>query len=69
MLLMILGILLWSGGHFFKRLAPAARAGLGNKGKGLAALGILAGLVLMVIGYRNHESVLVQFNSGIPQHF
>ena len=68
MLLMILGILLWSGGHFFKRLAPAARAGLGDKGKGLAALGILAGLVLMVIGYRNAEFIPVWYPPAFLTH-
>jgi uncharacterized membrane protein len=51
-LLLILGIALWIGAHFFKRLAPEQRAALGEKGKGPVALGILAGLVLMVIGYR-----------------
>ena len=51
-LLLILGIALWSGAHFFKRLSPEKRAAMGDKGKGPVALGILAGLVLMVVGYR-----------------
>ncbi|RMD93678.1 MAG: hypothetical protein D6811_04460 [Alphaproteobacteria bacterium] len=50
---LILGIALWWAGHLFKRLAPGARAALGAKGKALAAVVILAGLVLMVIGYRS----------------
>ena len=49
---LILGLILWSAGHFFKRAAPDMRAGMGNAGKGVAALIILAGVVLMVIGYR-----------------
>lgn len=49
---LILGLILWSAGHFFKRVAPDMRAGMGNAGKGVAALIILAGVVLMVIGYR-----------------
>ena len=49
---LILGLILWSAGHFFKRVAPDMRAGMGTAGKGLAALIILAGVVLMVIGYR-----------------
>ena len=53
MFLLILGILLWSLAHLFKRIAPGARARLGDgPGKGLIALGILAGVVLMWIGYR-----------------
>ena len=52
MLWMILGLLLWTGAHYFKRLMPAQRAALGDPGKGLVTVGIIAGIVLMVIGYR-----------------
>ena len=38
MTLLILGIALWILGHWFKRLAPAQRARLGDPGKGIAAL-------------------------------
>ncbi|MEM9975570.1 MAG: NnrU family protein [Pseudomonadota bacterium] len=56
MTLLSLGIVLWYAGHFFKRALPGVRQGLGDPGKGIAALAILAGLVLMVIGYRGAES-------------
>ena len=49
---LILGLILWSGFHLFKRLAPAARARTATRGKAFAAIGILAGLVLMTVGYR-----------------
>ncbi|WP_306153499.1 NnrU family protein [Roseovarius sp. MMSF_3281] len=49
---LILGLVLWTAGHLFKRVAPEMRAGMGNAGKGVAALAILAGVVLMVVGYR-----------------
>ncbi|MCI2400658.1 NnrU family protein [Aliiroseovarius subalbicans] len=52
---LIIGIVLWYGAHFFKRIAPAARARMGDKGKGLMALIILASVVLMVIGYRTGD--------------
>lgn len=52
MILLILGVATWSGAHLFKRLAPAARAGMGDKGRGAVALAILVGVVLMVLGYR-----------------
>ncbi len=52
MILLILGLALWTGAHLLKRLAPARRAAMGAKGRGPIALGILAGLVLMVLGYR-----------------
>ncbi len=53
MTLLILGLLLWVFSHTFKRILPGARAALGEDGgKGVVALLSLAGIVLMVIGYR-----------------
>ncbi len=59
MALLIVGILLWSLAHWFKRLAPDARNGLGNAGKGLVTLGIVAGLVCMIYGYRMSDFITV----------
>ena len=59
MIWLILGVLLWSGAHLFKRLAPEARANMGDKGKGLVALALLVSVVLMVIGYRAADYILV----------
>lgn len=59
MTLMILGILLWWAGHFFKRALPGVRANLGNAGKGVSAAIVLVGLVLIVIGFRGAEFVPV----------
>ena len=54
MTLLILGVLLWAFSHTFKRILPGARAELGEeRGKGLVALMSLAGIVLMVVGYRS----------------
>lgn len=52
MIWLILGLALWIGAHFFKRMVPSARAGLGGGGKGIVAVAILAGLILMIVGYR-----------------
>ncbi|WP_425071924.1 NnrU family protein [Sagittula sp. S175] len=52
MLLLVLGVVLWWAAHLFKRLAPDARASMGDKGKGLIALALLASIVLMILGYR-----------------
>ncbi len=52
----VLGLALWWGAHLFKRLAPARRAAMGDAGKGLVTVGVLAGVVLMVIGYRGNET-------------
>ncbi|MEQ9694247.1 NnrU family protein [Shimia sp. SDUM112013] len=57
MFLLVLGVLLWAGAHFFKRLMPDARAKTGDAGKGAVALAIVASIVLMVIGYRGAEVV------------
>ena len=57
--LMILGMALWIAAHFFKRLAPDARASMGDKAKGPVALVLLVSVVLMVIGYRGADFVPV----------
>jgi uncharacterized membrane protein len=56
MIWLVLGLLLWSGAHLWKRLSPASRAGFGDRGKGIVALGSAIGVVLMVIGYRTWDS-------------
>ena len=50
--LLLAGIALWTGAHVFKRVAPDRRAAMGDAGRGFASVGIIAGLVLMIIGYR-----------------
>ncbi|UWQ99018.1 NnrU family protein [Rhodobacteraceae bacterium S2214] len=52
MIYILAGLILWSGVHFWKRIAPKERAKFGDKGKGIVALGSVAGIVLMVIGYK-----------------
>lgn len=59
MTLLIAGILLWWAGHFFKRALPEMRARLGNSGKGVSAALVLAGVVLMVVGFRRMDYVPV----------
>lgn len=59
MTLLALGLILWICAHLFKRLAPDARAALGDRGKGLVALAIALGVVLMIFGYRGAEFVPV----------
>lgn len=52
-LLLLIGLALWAGAHFFKRVAPEARVALGEeRGKGIVAITLLASVVLIVIGYR-----------------
>jgi uncharacterized membrane protein len=58
-LLLILGVALWSGAHLFKRLAPARRASMGEGGKGLVTALLLVSIVLMVLGYRWAETTVL----------
>lgn len=57
LLLLILGIALWWAAHLFKRAAPERRAAMGDKGKGVIALVLVAAVVLMVIGFRSSDDV------------
>lgn len=59
MTLLILGLALWVLAHWFKRLAPDARAKLGDPGKGVVALLVVAGVVLMIFGYRAADFIPV----------
>ena len=60
MALLILGILLWSLPHLFKRIAPAARARMGDgPAKGVVAVLSILGIVCMVIGYKQADPVFL----------
>lgn len=58
MTLLVFGLLLWSGAHLFKRVAPGPRAvlqdKLGDGSRGLIAALLLLSVVLMVLGYRSY---------------
>lgn len=55
MILIILGLALWSGAHLWKRLAPDSRARFGDTGKIIVAVASVIAIVLMVIGYRGYD--------------
>lgn len=52
MTLLFLGLALWVLAHFFKRMHPQTRARMGDKGRGVVALVLIASVVLMVLGYK-----------------
>lgn len=58
MTLLILGLALWVVPHLLKRVAPEMRAGWGERAKGPLSLAMVAGIVLMVIGYRAAEGAV-----------
>ncbi len=59
MILLTLGVILWAAAHYFKRLAPDARAAMGNRGKGLVAVALVTSLLMMIFGYRGAEFIHV----------
>ena len=66
--LLAVGVLLWTLSHYFKRLMPERRARFGEPGKGLVALGIVASIMLMVIGYRGADFITVWNTPGWTVH-
>ena len=59
MILLILGLLLWSQAHFFKRLAPARHAALGERSKGIVAVLVVISIIVMIFGYRMADFIPV----------
>lgn len=55
-LLLIAGLALWTGAHLYRAVSPSGRAALaermGEASKGIFAVLIVLGIVLMVLGYR-----------------
>lgn len=52
-LILILGVALWWGAHLFKRIAPEKRAMMpDNRAAGMVTLGLVAAIILMVLGFR-----------------
>lgn len=68
MIYLVLGLILWTLPHLFKRVDPATRARMGDKAKGGVAALVVSGLVLMVIGYRSAEVVPVWYPPGWTMH-
>lgn len=68
MALLILGMILWVGAHYFKRLMPDQRAALGKPGKGILAVAIVVALVLIIIGYRGAPFIPVWPPLGFLTH-
>jgi uncharacterized membrane protein len=64
MTLLVLGLVVWSLAHLFGRAAPGARAALARSmgtgpSKGVMALAIVVGVILIVVGFRGAPFVPV----------
>ena len=68
MVYLVLGLILWTAAHLFKRVAPEARAAIGNAGKGVVAAAVLGALVLMVVGYQRADFVNLWFPPAWTVH-
>ena len=66
MTLIILGLALWWGAHLWKRVAPASRERWGEAGKGLVTALSLAGVGLMVVGFRGSEWLGIDGAAFVP---
>ncbi|SDE10201.1 NnrU protein [Paracoccus isoporae] len=56
MFILILGVALWWAAHLFKRVAPAARRDMGQRGRGLVTAALIFAVLLMIWGYRVAET-------------
>ncbi len=57
--LLILGVALWWAAHLFKRVMPEQRAAMGNAGRGVVALALVASILLMIFGYRMTDFIYI----------
>ncbi len=53
------GLALWIVAHVFKRVAPEARASLGDAGRGIVTAALVVSLGLMIWGYRGTDFIHV----------
>ena len=68
MAFLIVGVLLWTAVHYFKRLLPDVRARLGDPGKGVVAVGVILSVMLMVYGYRTADFIPIWNPPGFLVH-
>lgn len=59
MALLIVGLVIWTLAHYFKRIMPDQRAALGNAGKAIVAVVLIGSVVLMVMGYKAADFIPV----------
>lgn len=72
MVLLILGLILWTGLHYMRTASPGLRQSLqdklGDGSKGLIGVGIILSIVLMVLGYRWSDYVQVWYPPSFFGH-
>lgn len=68
MLLLVLGIVLWTAAHLFKRLAPDLRASMGKGGLILTIVAVLLAGWMICAGYRSADFVAVYTPPAFLKH-
>lgn len=68
MTLLILGVLIWTLAHYWRRFAPKHRAKMGDMGKGVVTLLVVASLLMMIYGYRWADFIPVWNPPGFFTH-
>ncbi|MFP7569868.1 NnrU family protein [Marivita sp. S2033] len=66
--LLILGLLIWTGAHLFKRVAPERRAAMGDSGRGIVAAALGLSLVLMIWGFWKADFIPVWYPPSFLTH-
>ena len=58
MVLLVLGVLLWSFAHLAKRVVPGFHASMRGSEKPMVAAAVILSIILMVIGYRSADATI-----------
>lgn len=58
MVLLVLGVILWSAAHLAKRLWPGFHASLGASERPMVAAALILSVILMIIGYRSADATI-----------
>lgn len=67
--MLVLGVILWTDAHLLKTVLPKVRAGMDDRlgagrARGIMALIMLSGIILMIIGYRSAEVTQIYSPAG-----
>lgn len=63
MILILAGLALWAGVHFWKRISPDSRAAMGDKGRLIVTVGAVLAILLMILGYRGYDGPVYWYRS------
>jgi len=68
MILVVLGLGLWSAAHLMPQLVPELHAQLGRRARPVVAVTVLLGLLLMILGYIGWDSAYHRIPAAWTRH-